>query len=493
MKVAAKATCIDEAGGCGSSFIDIYVQYNDHIYHHQIETSANTESNKDSTYLRPIDNKSDEKKAVEKKPAKMPTIADLDKEDDLKPSERDDNNEPIEDDDDTEDQEEGHYIGDIKGDLTELFDVKPKPAAPVEKASPAPSPAPAPSTQAPEQKPVAPAAPEKKPEVKTELKPETKKPEAKPEVKPVPPAPVKSEKSQVTPAKPAAPAPAPVTPPAEKPKAPAPKPEEKKTEVKPEPKPEPKSEVKPETKPAPEPEKEKEKESPLTSVTEISKKIYQVMGEVNSGFLKNALDLFDLTKKEKPAGFYIASPAQKQYYGSNELIYLIQKMGSFTLNKVPNYAVRIGTLSKQKGGVIYTTVKGKQKRAHRSHTNGVDADISYYFKNPSSQGQSALNGGAPRSDWLMETQWELYKMFNQTKLVDRIFIHRKLKKALCLYAISKGEITASMNEGLAFETLWRLQPRPSDHADHFHLRAKCSSIQQGCKPMGEPVRSTGCF
>jgi penicillin-insensitive murein endopeptidase len=468
IKVAAKATCIDEAGGCAASFIDIYVQYNDHIYHHQIETAGSTQTAKAAPYLIPMD----------QKPAKAPTILDLDKEDDLSAAERDDDNEPIEDDDDNG-TEQGHYIGDIKGDLKELFDVSPKAATPVVAASPvsspAPSQAPVPATKTPEKPEV------KKPVPKVETKPEVKV-ETKPEVKP--PVVVKPAPVTVPPKKETTPAPAP----AEKTKVPV-KPEVKKNETKPEVK----QETAPE-KPAREKEEEKEKGGPLTSLGNISKKIYQVMGSASSGFLKNALSLFDLTKKETPTGFYISRPELKTYYGSNEMIYMIQKMGSFTLSHIPDYSVRIGDMSKERGGIIYTRSRGKSVPKHKSHKSGVDADISYYFKDPKTQGQSALTAkGLAREDWLIDMQWGLFKMFNETKLVDRMFIHRKLKKAMCNFVIAKGEITADTKEGIAFETLWRLQPRQSDHADHFHLRVKCSSIQQGCLAMPDPPRTTGCF
>jgi penicillin-insensitive murein endopeptidase len=472
IKVAAKATCLDEAGGCSASFIDIYVQYNDHIYHHQIETAGSTQTAKAAPYLIPMDNK----------PAKAPTILDLDKEDDLMAAQRDDEDEPIEDDDDNG-TEQGHYIGDIKGDLKELFDVNPKPATPLVMASPSPSPVPVPATKTPE-----------KPAEKTRVKkPEVKTPEAKPVGKPEVKTETKPEAKPTTPAKPATPAPV------EKPKTTPVKPETKKPEVKkpevkaPEVKPEAKSEEKPAAaeKPAAKPE---EKSGPLTSLGNIGKKIYQVMGSASAGFLKNALSLFDLTKKEAPTGFYISRPNLKTYYGSNEMIYMIQKMGSFTLGRIPDYSVRIGDISKQRGGIIYTRSRGKTVPKHKSHKSGVDADISYYFKEQKDQGQSALTSkGLAREDWLIDMQWGLFKMFNETKLVDRMFIHRKLKKAMCNYVISKGEITADTKEGIAFETLWRLQPRQSDHADHFHLRVKCSSIQQGCLAMPDPPRTTGCF
>lgn len=466
IKVAARATCIDEAGGCAASFIDIYVQYNDHIYHHQIETAGGaTDTAKTTPQAIPIADK----------PAKLPTILDLDKEDDIVAAQRDDEDEPIEDDDDNG-TEQGHYIGDIQGDLKELFDVNPKPVFPAAKTSPSPAPVPADKTpEKPADKtPVKPAetAPAKKPEVKV--------PEVKPTAPVKPVAPTKPEK--------------PVTVPPKKETSPAPaKPEPKKADVKtPEVKPEEKPEQKPAAeKPSSEPE---EKKGALSAIGGAGKKMYQVMGSASAGFLKNALSLFDLTKKETPVGFYISRPQLKTYYGSNEMIYMIQKMGSFTLGRMPDYSVRIGDLSKERGGIIYTRSRGKSVPKHRSHKSGVDADISYYFKDQKDQGQSALTArGTPREDWMMDLQWGLFKMFNETKLVDRMFIHRKLKKALCNYVISRGEITAETNEGIAFETLWRLQPRQSDHADHFHLRVKCSSIQQGCLAMPDPPRTTGCF
>ena len=227
MNVAAKATCLDEAGGCAASFVDIYVQYNDHIYHHQIETSSSKESTKATPYLVPMD---------DTKPGKPATILDLDKDDDLVAAERDDEDEPIEDDDDY-DTSQGHYIGDIRGDLKDLFNVDAKPATPAASPSPSPSASPA---------------------AKAEVKPPTKA-ETKPATPAAPVAPVKTEKPAASPVKqtPATPA--------------APVKTEPKTEVKPAPvKTEPKKEVKPtpakpEEKKEPKPEAPEKKNGPETS------------------------------------------------------------------------------------------------------------------------------------------------------------------------------------------------------------------------------------
>ncbi|MFS4457677.1 penicillin-insensitive murein endopeptidase [Bdellovibrio sp. HCB2-146] len=482
MNIAAKATCLGDEGDCGTSFIDIYVQYKDHVYRHQVETVSNEIA---ATKTIPLPLHTDhETEAVDESHEEEAATA----------PELDDDNEPIEDDDDF--GAPGQYIGDVQNDLKELFNIEPKK-----------TPSPLKPESKEETKPEAPATPEQSSPLKpAPVKPEPTKPSKPAEptapAKPAPaPAPTKPEIKKPEPAKPATPEKQkpvktpektpektppktpekPATPPAKEPVPAAPEKPEQKTET----------EQIPPTIKAP----DEKKDSPIESDLNVAKKIIQVIGSIANGSLKNALSLFDLTKKETKTGFYLSRPELKTYYGSNELVYLIQKMGKFTLENFENYEVRVGDLSKQKGGTIYTRKKGRMVPKHKSHKNGLDADISYYFTDPKHQGQSALSTkGKIREDWEIEKQWELFKMFNETKLVDRIFIHRKLKRALCDLAKKRGEVQASTQEGLAFETLWRLQARPSDHADHFHLRVKCSSIQSACAaPMAEPPRRMGCF
>lgn len=495
MNLAAKATCLGDDGDCGTSFIDIYVQYKDHVYRHQVETVSN-EVAATKTIPLPLHTSDEDTETVDESHDEETTKA----------PELDDDNEPIEDDDDF--GTPGQYIGDVQSDLKELFNIEPKKATP-------------PSPLKPEaQEETKPEAPEM-PEQPSPLKPAPVKTEPTKPATPAQPEPVKPSKpaEPATPAKPV-PAPAPAKPEVKKPEPVKPVAPEKQKPVKtpekaPEKTPE-KAPPKPATPPAKEsapvaPEKpeqkpqeeipptikapEGKKSSSVESDLNVAKKIIQVIGGIANGTLKNALSLFDLTKKETKTGFYLSRPELKTYYGSNELVYLIQKMGKFTLENFENYEVRVGDLSKQKGGTIYTRKQGRMVPKHKSHKNGLDADISYYFTNPKHQGQSALSTkGKIREDWEIEKQWELFKMFNETKLVDRIFVHKKLKKAFCDLAKKRGEVQSTTQEGLAFETLWRLQARPSDHADHFHLRVKCSSMQSACAaPMAEPPRRMGCF
>ena len=142
-------------------------------------------------------------------------------------------------------------------------------------------------------------------------------------------------------------------------------------------------------------------------------------------------------------------------------------------------------MSKEEGGAF---------GQHKSHQNGLDADIAYYFENRNLQKAfaSAVVIDKPHLSWMVEKQWGLYKKLGQTQLIDRIFIHKTLKKALCQLAIKNGEISKSDTKGETYEVLRRLIA-DVDHNTHFHMRLKCSKAQIRCRPLPEPAAGTGCF
>ncbi|UOF02807.1 penicillin-insensitive murein endopeptidase [Bdellovibrio reynosensis] len=271
----------------------------------------------------------------------------------------------------------------------------------------------------------------------------------------------------------------------EEPKKEEPKPEEpKREEPKREPKPEPKKE---------EPKREEPKKEdpvrpqPRPSQDPVAKipKANQAIGSVNLGWLQNAVSLLDLQQKTSDPGFKIIRPERKTHFATNELAYLIQQMGKFTNAEVSGQTLAIGDTSRQSGGKL-----GR----HKSHQNGLDADVAFYFSNGSSQKSfvSAVSGSKPHSQWMPEVSWKLFKSIVGTKLVDRIFIHKALKNELCRLAIQKGELRKGDTTSLPAETLRRLIP-DTDHDDHFHVRVKCSSAQVRCRQMAEPATGSGCF
>jgi penicillin-insensitive murein endopeptidase len=181
----------------------------------------------------------------------------------------------------------------------------------------------------------------------------------------------------------------------------------------------------------------------------------------------------------------VIRPERKRYFATNEMAYLIALTGNITKQLIPGYKLAIGDISAEKGGRL---------SPHLSHTNGLDADIAFYFDNKSFQGYfaSALEVNKPHHNWMVDEQWALYKGLVRTQLVDRIFIHETLKKEICKVAIKNGEVNKDTKSGPVYETLRRLIA-DRDHVTHFHMRAKCSSAQIRCRQMAEPRAGTGCF
>lgn len=226
-------------------------------------------------------------------------------------------------------------------------------------------------------------------------------------------------------------------------------------------------------------------EIPLKLPKHVITKVSQAIDKVNKGHLENAASALQYQTRHAPVGYFIMRPQRKTHFGTNELIYMIAQMGEYTKKAIPNYVLPIGDLSKEDGGIV-----GK----HKSHQTGLDVDVAYYFENKNLQKAfaSAVVIDKPHSNWMVNKQWGLYKKLVKTQLVDRIFIHKTLKKALCQLAIKNNEIEKSDTKGDTYETLRRLIA-DVDHNTHFHLRLKCSKAQIRCRPLPEPAKGTGCF
>ncbi len=227
------------------------------------------------------------------------------------------------------------------------------------------------------------------------------------------------------------------------------------------------------------------KEEPKKTTIPNANKKSQAIDQVNKGRLESPISALDYMSAHAPAGFFVLRPQRKTHFATNELMYVIAKIGEFTKKEVPGYILPIGDLSREKGGAF---------GSHKSHQNGLDADIAYYFEEKKLQFtfNSAVASEKPNQEWMLEKQWKLFKTLNRTKLVDRIFIHKTLKKALCEFAIAKGEIHQEDTQGEAFEILRRLSG-DVDHNTHFHLRIKCSSAQVRCRQLPDPAKASGCF
>lgn len=214
-------------------------------------------------------------------------------------------------------------------------------------------------------------------------------------------------------------------------------------------------------------------------------KISQAIGAVNKGRLEKGINLKDFFGKTDSRGVDVIRPERKAYYATNELTHILDMISKMSYTLTPGYKSSIGDVSREKGGKLFK---------HKSHQIGVDADVAFYFKNKTFQGYlaSAVMVNKLHPDWMYEQQWTMFKKIQETGFIDRIFIHPLMKKKLCEHAIKLGELTKGDSKSLAAQTLRRLIPE-KDHHDHYHLRVKCSSAQARCRQMAEPPQGSGCF
>ncbi len=205
---------------------------------------------------------------------------------------------------------------------------------------------------------------------------------------------------------------------------------------------------------------------------------------VPTGKLIRPTNILEVQKEFDPAGFYIVYPSKKTYYGTNEMAYMLLRIGKFVKkNKIP-HVLAVNAISAKQGGPL---------DPHSSHRNGMDADIAYFIDNLTKQTSmtNIYKSGVLNKHWMKEKQWALFKEMVATEHVDRIFVGGSIKRALCQVAIKKGEVTKGTKSGLAFETLRRLVVENA-HVNHFHLRLRCSANNPKCWQMASPEVTTGC-
>lgn len=227
------------------------------------------------------------------------------------------------------------------------------------------------------------------------------------------------------------------------------------------------------------------KPEPVKPTPEAKPSKEQVVGSVNDGRLMNAVNMLERRQKiGDKAGFHILRPERKNYFATDDMATVIVGIGKWLHQWLRKYELIIGDISKQGGGRLGT---------HKSHQSGLDADIAYLFTDANyKQFQYAFVQGRLNSDLMIDKNWALFKALVSSKKVDRIFLHREVKKALCNHAIAAGELRAQDKNTLAFETFRRLIP-DLQHNSHFHLRLKCPKDQKRCRQMVEPPKVSGCY
>ncbi|MFT5433672.1 MAG: LysM repeat protein [Myxococcota bacterium] len=165
----------------------------------------------------------------------------------------------------------------------------------------------------------------------------------------------------------------------------------------------------------------------------------------------------------KGPGYIVKSPGRA--YGTNHTVTLLMTTIPKVLKKwrrAPK--VVIGDLSKKQGGHF---------PPHRSHQNGLDADIGYYHKTKPHP-TDFRRANARTLD--VEKTWFLLLAFLKTGQVDYIFVDYSLQKVLYKYAKKKGAKKRWLDETFQYPrskhtTKGTIRHSPS-HKNHFHIRFK---------------------
>jgi hypothetical protein len=236
----------------------------------------------------------------------------------------------------------------------------------------------------------------------------------------------------------------------------------------------------------------------------------QAIGRVDAGRLKNPTSLMDLINKlgpTYPIQVFDRVISQRKFFGTWDLVVLIQKMVQWVKQSFPGQYVSVGNVAKQVGG--------RTSSGQISHQNGLDADIAYLTTDRKPSKMNYVVDFAKdqvRSDFLIEKQWALFKKIHASQAVDIIIVDPVIKIALCKKAVALGEFKNPESRRTAIKVLSRMYSdqkyrfrkqngkrvytRNKMHANHFHLRIKCGGHHRQCyqyrvadQPMGCEIKN----
>jgi len=142
----------------------------------------------------------------------------------------------------------------------------------------------------------------------------------------------------------------------------------------------------------------------------------------------------------------------------------------------------VGDMSQPRGGPMAS--------GHASHEIGLDADIwltpmpKREFSYDERERVSAVSMLAPNTltvdpKKFSDRQFNIIRLTAKQPEVERIFVNRAIKKALC--------------EQASGDRAWLSKVRPWwGHDFHFHVRIACPRNSPTCKPQTEPPSGDGC-
>jgi penicillin-insensitive murein DD-endopeptidase len=202
----------------------------------------------------------------------------------------------------------------------------------------------------------------------------------------------------------------------------------------------------------------------------------RVIGSYAAGCVRGAVPL----APEGP-GFQVMRRSRRRFFGHPVLIRYLQELGAAAAQR------RLGLLSV---GDLGQSRGGPMPSGHRSHQNGLDADVWFWLPHdgrPLTGTERETVGApsmlAPDGLGLNAQQWsqrqvELLRLATAFNVVGRIFVNPVIKKALCQQFPGAS---------------WLQKLRPWwGHDDHFHVRLHCPAGETACQDQDPPPAGDGC-
>jgi penicillin-insensitive murein endopeptidase len=166
--------------------------------------------------------------------------------------------------------------------------------------------------------------------------------------------------------------------------------------------------------------------------------------------------------------------AAGRFYGTSEMVQLIERAARRVANRYPGSKLSIGELSSAQGGDI---------GGHRSHESGRDADVGFYVKGADGRPFAyqafvpfnAGGRGATAHDLRFDDarNWELVSRLvsDPDARVQYIFVARAIKNRLMREAVRRKASAQTIERA---ESVLVEPARGNPHRSHFHLRIYCA-------------------
>jgi penicillin-insensitive murein endopeptidase len=202
----------------------------------------------------------------------------------------------------------------------------------------------------------------------------------------------------------------------------------------------------------------------------------RVIGSYTTGCVQGAVPL----APEGP-GFQVMHRSRRRFFGHPMLVRYLQELGAAAAQQRLG-VLSVGDLGQSRGGPMHF--------GHRSHQNGLDADI-WFGLQPEGrmltvverETMAAPSMLAPDGLVLNAQQWsqrqmEVLRLATGFDVVARIFVNPVIKKALCQQFPGAS---------------WLQTLRPWwGHDDHFHVRLRCPAGETACQDQDPPLTGDGC-